>query len=198
MKTILSFLFVLNFLHYFSQDSITDYYNEITSGTEYGNNKNKCKYTKDIKIYVYGEKNDTLLFELNNIVKELNDIIETVNIEIVSDSSKSNLDVYFGSSKYFLSKDSSKFMKKLISRSNGFFRLYEYNGKIIASNAYINTDEMKNMDHKKHVLREELTQCLGFGNDSTKYKDSIFYQYWNYITYYSEIDKKIIKMHYSN
>ncbi len=50
----------------------------------------------------------------------------------------------------------------------------------------------------KHVLREELTQSLGLMNDSFKYKNSIFYQGNSEVTSYSDIDKQIIKILYSN
>ena len=49
---------------------------------------------------------------------------------------------------------------------------------------------------KKHLLREELTQSLGFFNDSWLYPESIFYQGWTDVTEYSEMDKEIIKMLY--
>jgi hypothetical protein len=46
------------------------------------------------------------------------------------------------------------------------------------------------------LLREELTQSLGLGNDSNKYPDSIFYQDWSTVTSYSKLDIEIIKQHY--
>lgn len=54
------------------------------------------------------------------------------------------------------------------------------------------------MTRKKHVLREEITQSLGFGNDSIKYPDSIFYENFSIVTKYSELDKAIIRKHYNN
>jgi hypothetical protein len=54
------------------------------------------------------------------------------------------------------------------------------------------------MTREKHVLREELTQSLGFGNDSIKYPDSIFYENFSSLTKYSELDKAIIRKHYNN
>jgi hypothetical protein len=52
------------------------------------------------------------------------------------------------------------------------------------------------MTRKKHVLREELTQSLGFGNDSNNYTDSIFYENFSSDTEYSEQDKLVISRHY--
>ena len=125
MKMILSSLFVMFYASIFSQDSINDYYEEITSGSEFrsalgSDSKTKFKFQKDVKIYVFGEKNDTLMLELNKIIAELNDLIETVNIEIVSDSTKSNINIYFGSGEYFRSQRSEKFIHNLSKIAQGF------------------------------------------------------------------------------
>ena len=157
MKTLFTFLFVLFSVTVFSQDSINDYYNEITSGSELGgNSKGKFKFCKDVKIYVFGEKNDTLMLELNKIITELNDLIETVNIEIVSDSIKSNIDIYFGSGEYFCSQRSEKFIHNLSKIAQGFVVTYPNYENLNNSLVFVNTEVIDNMTRKKHVLREEL------------------------------------------
>ena len=197
MKTILSFLFFLFIFHIFSQDTINDYYKDITSGSELGGFSNvKVKFYKDVKIYVFGEKNDTLMTELNKIVGELNDLIETVNVEIINDSTQSNIDIYFGSTEYFYSKRNEKFIRDLSKIAQGFVVAYPYGEVLKGSLVFVNTDVIDNMTRKKHVLREELTQAFGFCNDSYKYPTSIFYELYSDVTEYSEIDKAIIKKHY--
>ena len=109
MKPTILILFILLWNSMFSQDTISEYYEEITSGSELdGFSKEKFKFYKDVKIYVYGEKNDTLISELNKIVGELNDLIDTINVSIISDSTKANVKIYFGSAEYFCSKRSDK------------------------------------------------------------------------------------------
>lgn len=197
MKTILFFLFVLLTLNVFSQDTITEYYEEVTSGSEIsGFSTQKIKFYKDVKIYVYGEKNDTLISELNKIVSELNDLIESVNIEIISDSTKANVKVYFGSADYFCSKRSDKLVHDLSKYAQGFVLAFPCNEVLNGSSVFINTDVIDNMTRKKHVLREELTQAFGFCHDSYKYPTSIFYELYSDVTSYSEIDKAIIVKHY--
>ena len=51
---------------------------------------------------------------------------------------------------------------------------------------------------RNHLLREELTQSFGLGNDSYKYEDSMFYQGWTLTQEYSKIDQKIIALLYSD
>ncbi len=201
MKMILSSLFVMFYASIFSQDSINDYYEEITSGSEFrsalgSDSKTKFKFQKDVKIYVFGEKNDTLMLELNKIIAELNDLIETVNIEIVSDSTKSNIDIYFGSGEYFRSQRSEKFIHNLSKIAQGFVVTYPYYEILNGSLVFVNTEVIDNMTRKKHVLREELTQAFGFCNDSYKYPSSIFYERYSRVTEYSELDKMIIMKHY--
>ena len=122
MKPTILILFILFWNSMFSQDTISEYYEEITSGSELdGFSKEKFKFYKDVKIYIYGEKNDTLISELNKIVGELNDLIETINVSIISDSTKANVKVYFGSAEYFCSKRSDKLVKDLSKYAQELF-----------------------------------------------------------------------------
>lgn len=47
-----------------------------------------------------------------------------------------------------------------------------------------------------HLLREELTQSLGLGQDSERYLNSIFQINWTTTSFYSQIDKDIIRLLY--
>ena len=197
MKKILFLLFISISIPIFSQDTISEYYEEVTSGSELdGFSKEKFKFYKDVKIYVYGEKNDTLISELNKIVGELNDLIETINVSIISDSTKANVKVYFGSAEYFCSKRSDKLVHDLSKYAQGFVLTFPCNGVLNGSSVFVNTDVIDNMIRKKHVLREELTQAFGFCHDSYKYPDSIFYENFSSVTEYSELDKLVITRHY--
>ncbi|MBM3417913.1 MAG: DUF2927 domain-containing protein [Bacteroidetes bacterium] len=42
---------------------------------------------------------------------------------------------------------------------------------------FVDTKNQLSISEEKHVLREELTQCLGLPNDSWKYTNSIFYHF---------------------
>ena len=197
MKKLLFILFIRISIPIFSQDTICEYYEEITSGSELdGFSKEKFKFYKDVKIYIYGEKNDTLISELNKIVGELNDLIETINVSIISDSTKANVKVYFGSAEYFCSKRSDKLVHDLSKYAQGFVLAFPCYGVLNGSSVFVNTAVIDNMTRKKHVLREELTQAFGFCHDSYKYPDSIFYENFSSVTEYSELDKLVITRHY--
>lgn len=49
---------------------------------------------------------------------------------------------------------------------------------------------------QRHVLREEVTQSLGLGQDSDRYEDSIFRNSPSLVTEFSSIDREIIALLY--
>ncbi len=57
----------------------------------------------------------------------------------------------------------------------------------------VNLSQEKNL----HVMLEEVTQGFGLGSDSYKYPNSIFYEGENYVGQLSNLDKRIIGLHYS-
>ena len=56
--------------------------------------------------------------------------------------------------------------------------------------------ERANFVEQKHILREELTQSVGFPNDIQYYNTSIFYDGWSTTNSYSEFDVEIIRLLY--
>ena len=68
MKIILWSLLVLFSFHSLTQDTISGYCEEVTGGSIKKFLKNQIKFYKYVKIYVFGEKNDTLIVELIYIV----------------------------------------------------------------------------------------------------------------------------------
>lgn len=67
-----------------------------------------------------------------------------------------------------------------------------YKADIYISNS--NTTEQE----RCHLIREELTQAMGFPNDSYLYEDSIFQQDWTYTQNYSTIDEILIDALYNS
>ena len=75
--------------------------------------------------------------------------------------------------------------------------MFTNNDLIEMSLIFIDTKRTWDDNQRKDILREELTQALGFGQDSYLYPNSVFYQGPTEITQYSDIDKEIIKLHYN-
>ena len=144
-----------------------------------------------MKIYVDGKTNDKLDKELKQIVSELNELINTIDIEIVSDISESNMYIYFGSYLDF-HKIKPKTDLDILKSNLGYFNKKDNSG-------YMYVDIYRtNIEEQKHLLREELTQSLGLFDDSYKYPESIFYQGWTTTTKYAPIDRELIDMLYNN
>jgi hypothetical protein len=172
---------------------VTNYFNEVVMNTEFGGPR-KTAYTwkKDMLIYVDGEKPEYLMDELKRIVGELNDIINPIELKIVSSPAESNYTIYIGSHVDF--KNKYKLLEpQLLERNWGYFELYNNSGVM-----YIDTYRNGDKTSYKHLLREELTQSLGLFNDSYKYPESIFYQGWTTTTEFAPIDREIIDMLYNN
>ena len=172
---------------------VMSYYNEIVMNTEFGGPR-KTAYTwkKDMLIYVDGEKPEYLMDELKRIVGELNDIINPIDLKIVSSPSEANYTIYVGSHVDFKNKYKLD-CPELLERNWGYFELYPGSGVM-----YIDTYRNGDKTSYKHLLREELTQSLGLFNDSYKYPESIFYQGWTTTTEFAPIDREIIDMLYNN
>ena len=168
-----------------------DYFNEIVFNTEFdGKRENAFKWNKNMKIYVEGQKIDYLMVELNDIVSELNNIINTIEIEIVKNPTEANMFIYFGSS-YDFANYCPNVSRSLLTNNWGLFMVTTVN-----SYMYVDINRANEVE-QKHLLREELTQSLGLFNDSYKYPESIFYQDWTYTTEYAPIDIELIKMLYN-
>lgn len=173
-------------------DESVEYFKEIALGREFKSDSEVLKrWDKDMKIYVGGNTNEVLNSELERIVLELNNIIDPINIEIVSDSTSSNMYIYFGSYKDFsLIKPNIDY--GLLKSNWGLFIVKQNSGCM-----YVDIHRANELE-QKHLLREELTQSLGLFDDSYKYPESIFYQGWTTTTEYAPIDRELIDMLYNN
>lgn len=197
MKTFLTPIFILFSFVLFSQaDSVITYYKKIAFGNEFTDDTyGERKWENDVKIFVLGKKDPELMTELTKIVKELNDLIIPINIQIVNVKQGANVLVLFGSKQDFINLD--KTIEPYVKNNEGLFKVDHEGKKITNGEMYVNTEGTLTSKEKRHLLREELTQLLGLCNDSYKYKNSIFYQGWTDTTEYAEIDKELIKMLYN-
>ena len=171
-----------------------DYYKEICLRDEYGGVNKAFKWKRDVKIYVHGSCPQYMMDELDKIVKDLNEIINTIEIKIVKNRSEANTFIFLGS------KEGFKTLYPQIQEENlrgnwGYFEVYPSSGSVMYVEMVGSGDDTIS---QKSILREELTQSLGFFNDSEKYPESIFYQNSNSNTEYAPIDREVIDILYNN
>jgi hypothetical protein len=217
MKNVLLSYFLLLNLFSFSQgkiefnfnqeDSVVKYFHMVAKGSEFGTYDGYSKYYEDIKVYVYDKKNSFFLSELNKVISQLDSLNGNLKITLTNDIEESNLLIHFKSEQdirnfdiyydnYF--KNQSNNMSKIVGIANSSFYLKSYSlpiKKIQRSVIWISTENESNM--LKHALREEFIQCMGLYNDVNLYKNSIFYNGYNYPTEYSKLDLEIFKMLYT-
>jgi fructose-specific component phosphotransferase system IIB-like protein len=108
--------------------------------------------------------------ELRDIVSELNGLVSTINITIVSNQSDANLVILFGSA-----QDYNEFDSKSVGytdHNQGLFIAYG-SEEITYATMYVDVERTSTQNGQKHLLREELTQSLGLCNDSYDYPESI-------------------------
>ena len=177
---------------------VLDYFNELVFGAELGEKNQRIKkWVGDMRIFVKGERVPFLDRELDNIIEEINAMITPIRLLRVASEEEANYIIFLGSGEDYAKIESAA--RAHIERNWGLFWVY-FNGRneIYKGSMYVDIIRAHRMDAQKHLLREELTQSLGIMNDSYRYADSMFYQKWNPVTRYSEIDKGVIKLLYQS
>jgi hypothetical protein len=158
------------------------------------------KYREDIKIFVHGDYDQNMIKEVKTVVDDLNDIINPIDLYFVNNRSQSNMIVYFGNYENFINHHSGIEPHRIIKNSDGFFlnNSNSKTGTIKSSVIFINLANNQCVLDTRDAIREEITQALGFYNDTWDYPNSCFYQGGNHILNYSDIDLKLINHLYND
>ena len=182
-----------------SEDELR-YFDEITLKNELNSRvKNSPrKYKKDVRIYIYGNPEEYMVREIMDVVSDLNYIIDPIDISLVKNRSESNISVFFGDYNSFISNNLDLIRVQELKSCEGFFTC-KSNGsnEITSSRVFINLPNQDGIDDVRDVIREEITQSIGFFNDGTTHPESCFHNDQNKIFEYSDIDIKLIKHLYN-
>ncbi len=184
-----------------TQKEIDSFYDEITMGTELSNYTQRFWYKKDVYIYLYDRDDSVYVNEFNKIVDELNNLIERINIVVTDDIMESNLRISITDAETFIKRANlnNPKNKDIVYMALGvvFSKLDKVSNEIVYSYTFVQKTNKKNVDFC--TLREELTQSLGFFKDTYSFSNSVFSQIkTEEVLEYTELDKAIIKKHYSN
>ena len=181
---------------YYTKLTVIDYFKRVALGIEYDSTIELTrKWSSDMKIFVGGSPNDELLQELHSIKNEINTLVtDDFSIEIVNDSLDSNYYIFIGSGKDY----ANLFPRQSLYINDNWGLFYiEWNSDFVITSGHMYVDVYKaDLIAQKHILREELTQSLGFPNDIPLDTRSIFYDNWSTTNYYSELDIEIIRLLY--
>ena len=151
------------------------------------------KWNKDIFIHLYGNYSNENKTEVMTVIKELNRLISPRRIHLVKNPKRANSFIYFGSISD--NNKNSKSGLRLKGQYYGHFNILAHKQEIQRAYIFINTHD-SSCKRQRHVIREEITQSLGFINDTYDYPESIFYQGYSESMHFSKMDEKIIKLLY--
>jgi len=167
-----------------------NYFVEIAFGSEYGDNSSVIhKWTSDVRIAVHGNPNADDLAALGDVIWDLNELIDTIDISVVT--SGQNVDLYFAPETEFSGIESG-----YVPVNMGFFNTWwDASQAYTEAHILISTTGVTQPE-RDHLIREELTQSLGLMRDSYAYEDSMFYQGWTETPAYSDLDEQLIEMLY--
>ncbi|MCA9390388.1 DUF2927 domain-containing protein [candidate division WWE3 bacterium] len=175
-------------------DDLKNYFEEIVFGGEYGNVTSAITRWEQsyVTVETVGTIDDKSITCLNVVISDFNGLSETAQLQLAS----ANADIVM----HFAPESSFKTIEpNYVPINMGFFWAYWntnsqiYDGTILIDN----TDDLTDAE-RCHLIREELTQIMGPKNDSYRYEESIFYQGWTDVNAYSELDKEVITLLYSD
>ena len=178
----------------YTKQQIFDYFMEIAFGVEHGEPRDSIlKWIGPLKIYPYFANAQDVAV-LQEVIAELK-VLTGLDISLVEEESKKNINVLFLPVSEFpeYSRDVSEVM---YLNPRGYVNVSASDSSEIYR-CQILIDSQQPDSIQSHVVREELTQCLGVLNDSFSYPGSIFNDSSNE-TIYAPIDVAIIKMAYWN
>lgn len=175
---------------------LVTYFTSIAIGSEFGNQTSILKkWVHPMKIFIEGNPQEDLLMELEEIIIEINSLsTDQFKIEIAADSLDSNFSIYFGNKFDYTMRYPS--LNQVVHDNKGLFTV-SFNSQFEIQNGYMFVDNERSFtEEQKHILREELTQALGLGNDIRYYPNSIFYDKPSRTISYSDLDKEVIRLLY--
>jgi hypothetical protein len=184
------------------KNDTVEYFKEIALQAEYSTKSKRrehpIKFYNDINILIEGQTDNSSCKYVEKVIKELNQLITPVKLRILKSKRGANLFVFFGTEEEFISAYPVFKSKKNLRGTVGYCIVRSSNHKIQNLFVFVNTQKANTSNLLKHVIREEITQALGFPNDSEKYPTSIFYDKKSNVTEYSVLDKRLIEFLYND
>ena len=173
-------------------DQDLEYFFEIAFGVEYGTTTVVLhKWASDIRIKINGSPTIEDTNTLNQVITELNSLMGGISLSIVP--SNPNIDIYFTTMDQFPSIEPN-----YVPGSRGFFwTWWNSSGDINKARILISIDK-PNQQERSNIIWATLTRSTGLMKESSKYKDSIFYEGDSITASYAPIDRVIISLLYDS
>lgn len=144
-----------------------------------------------ITYYIEGTPTAADLQTVDNVLGELSDLTNLVFVQI--NDLSAIIDIHFKPVATFPSFIPNFVSEVGVTGSAQFFSDHQFT----IFDARVAMDTAVSQFERDHATREELTQVLGFTNDTFDEFDSIFHQFPNGVTEFSATDRKIIATMYT-
>jgi len=201
----------INLSEIYSEETLR-HFDEVchNSGSDFGVDQTRrellSKWREDVVFFIEGNPEPYMVNEVDRVIDELNTLINTITIKRTTIKDQANSFIFFGPKKEFVEKNNikDKEILKNINGCSGFFmasfRPNDRDEKFVYlcnSIILIDITTLKKVNRVKHVIREEMTQSIGFGCDTMNQPNSVFYELPSEVTEYSKIDREIIDILYN-
>ena len=171
-----------------------EYFLEVGLGAEFGGAEPVLrKWSTDVRIFVPNRQYPHLNEELERILKELNDLSESIVLYEVAAEEEANFVVFLGDKDTYVSKYEPNAANYVNGNLGLFWVYWTSSQRIVKGSMYVDVFRVSDSECQKHLLREEITQGLGLMNDSFEYDNSIFYQKWTCGADYAPVDREVIR-----
>lgn len=179
------------------QETAIDYLEDVALGFESGGSQIVRKWFGSYRLFVDGNPSPEISQELEAFVEELNSILGgNLEVRFVDDEVSSNATLLFGPLQDFRSANPD--ITGVSSNNFGFFWINARFGRIEGARLWVD-NQRPSFDQMLSTMKEEVVQSLGFGRDSPRYPESIFYETANdggFATELSDLDREIIRLLY--
>ena len=153
------------------------------------------KWRDPMKIFVGGESVSGLREELDEIVADINALTtDGFELEIVQDTLDANYYVYFGSAQGY-SAIYPEFSNEILADPGLFNVLFNQRAELFGGHLYVDINRV-DITEQRHLLREGITQSIGFARDSDRVQNSIFQRAQTSVTEFADIDRELIRLLY--
>ncbi|MBQ4253569.1 MAG: DUF2927 domain-containing protein [Erysipelotrichaceae bacterium] len=184
-----------NHIPFLSTERLTRYFTEVVLKSEYRGSHDELlhKWNKPITYHYDPEISKTTASLIDTFFRKLNRELPLKGVSRTEEPLKANVRIYF-----LKPEEIYRRVGKQVNYENADgITLYTFSnrtGEIISGKVYYNIDMKRSI--RKSVIREELVNLMGLGNDTVLRKDSILYQYSSDNEEPSPIDWLIMKLLY--
>ncbi|MBQ6265874.1 MAG: DUF2927 domain-containing protein [Clostridia bacterium] len=177
----------------YSQKQLINYFVETAMNSEKGVNLGRViKWTKRVNVYLSGNYNNSDLSLIKQLCYSLNNIDGFPGIGITDSSSNADILIMFAGRLQL-----SSLISDFGLLDDGYCGLvwspsYSLRKAVIGINSTI-----INRTKRNSVICEEFLQAMGIPNDSNSYKNSIFYQVSDSLSWPSKLDWGVVSVLYN-